>query len=108
MRSGVVVICLLSLSDQGTPAYDSHHAAQLAALGIPTFACTPDQFPELMAAAIQRQDIGTWASRQRHPARALGVRAQTRWATSTSKRFTLRAARNWYSRWEMSSRGRGR
>jgi Mg-chelatase subunit ChlD len=63
VRSGVVVICLLSLSDQGTPAYDSHHAAQLAALGIPTFACTPDQFPELMAAAIQRQNIGTWAAR---------------------------------------------
>jgi Mg-chelatase subunit ChlD len=63
VRSGVVVICLLSLSDQGTPAYDSHHAAQLAALGIPTFACTPDQFPELMAVAIQRQDIGNWASR---------------------------------------------
>jgi Mg-chelatase subunit ChlD len=63
VRSGVVVICLLSLSDQGTPGYDSHHAAQLAALGIPTFACTPDQFPELMAAAIQRQDIGAWASR---------------------------------------------
>jgi Mg-chelatase subunit ChlD len=63
VRSGVVVICLLSLSDQGTPAYDSHNAAQLAALGIPTFACTPDQFPELMAAAIQRQDIGAWASR---------------------------------------------
>ncbi|QRN95202.1 VWA domain-containing protein [Archangium violaceum] len=63
VRSGVVVICLLSLSDQGTPAYDSHNAAQLAALGIPTFACTPDQFPELMAAAIQRQDIGAWAAR---------------------------------------------
>jgi Mg-chelatase subunit ChlD len=63
VRGGVVVICLLSLSDQGTPAHDSHNAAQLAALGIPTFACTPDQFPELMAAAIQRQDIGAWAAR---------------------------------------------
>jgi Mg-chelatase subunit ChlD len=63
VQSGVVVICLLSLSDQGTPAYDSHHAARLAALGIPTFACTPDQFPELMAAALQRQDLGAWAAR---------------------------------------------
>jgi Mg-chelatase subunit ChlD len=63
VRSGVVVICLLSLSDQGTPSYDSHHAAQFAALGIPTFACTPDQFPELMAAALQRQNIGAWAAR---------------------------------------------
>ncbi|HEX8819532.1 MAG TPA: VWA domain-containing protein [Archangium sp.] len=63
VRSGVVVICLLSLSDQGTPSYDSHHAAQFATLGIPTFACTPDQFPELMAAALQRQNIGAWAAR---------------------------------------------
>lgn len=63
VRSGVIVICLLSLSDQGTPAYDSQNAARLAALGIPTFACTPDQFPELMAAALQRQDIGAWAAR---------------------------------------------
>lgn len=63
VRSGVVVICLLSLSDQGTPSYDGHHAAQFAALGIPTFACTPDQFPELMAAALQRQNIGAWAAR---------------------------------------------
>jgi Mg-chelatase subunit ChlD len=63
VHSGVVVICLLSLSDQGTPSYDSHHAAQFAALGIPTFACTPDQFPELMAAALQRQNIGAWAAR---------------------------------------------
>jgi uncharacterized protein with von Willebrand factor type A (vWA) domain len=63
VRSGVVVICLLSLSDQGTPSYDSQHAAQFASLGIPTFACTPDQFPELMAAALQRQNIGAWAAR---------------------------------------------
>jgi hypothetical protein len=63
VQSGVKVICLLSLSDQGTPSYDSHHAAQLAALGIPAFACTPDLFPELMAAAIQRQDLRSWAAR---------------------------------------------
>lgn len=31
-------------------------------MGIPTFACTPDKFPDLMAAAIQNQDITTWAA----------------------------------------------
>ena len=36
---------------------------RLAALGIPAFGCTPDQFPDLMAAAIERQDIATWAAR---------------------------------------------
>lgn len=63
VRSGVQVICLLSLSDEGTPAYDGANAARLAALGIPTFACTPDLFPELMAAALQRQDVRAWAAR---------------------------------------------
>jgi len=27
----------------------------------PVFACTPDQFPELMAAALTRQNISQWA-----------------------------------------------
>ncbi len=60
--AGVQIIALLALSDQGAPSYDHHTAAALAGLGIPAFACTPDLFPELMAAAIQRQDIEAWAS----------------------------------------------
>ena len=48
---------LLALSDEGAPAYDHENAAALAALGVPAFACTPDAFPDLMAAAIQRQDL---------------------------------------------------
>ncbi|ATB41526.1 Mg-chelatase subunit ChlD [Cystobacter fuscus] len=64
VQSGVTVVCLLALSDQGTPSHDPHHAAHFAALGIPTFACTPDLFPELMAAALQRNDLRAWASRQ--------------------------------------------
>jgi hypothetical protein len=32
-------------------------------LGIPTFDCTPDLVPEMMAAAIQRQDLNLWAAR---------------------------------------------
>jgi Mg-chelatase subunit ChlD len=62
VNSGVQVITLLALSDQGAPASDHHVAAQFAALGIPCFACTPDQFPELMAAAIKREDILQWAA----------------------------------------------
>jgi VWA domain containing CoxE-like protein len=49
---GVKVIVLLALNDEGTPNFDHHHADQLAQLGIPVFACTPDQFPDLMATAI--------------------------------------------------------
>jgi hypothetical protein len=64
VQSGVTVVCLLALSDQGSPSHDPHNAAHFASLGIPTFGCTPDLFPELMAAALQRQDLRTWASRQ--------------------------------------------
>ncbi|MCB9759683.1 MAG: VWA domain-containing protein [Alphaproteobacteria bacterium] len=62
--AGVQVVCLLALSDQGAPAWHHDNAAAFAGLGVPTFACTPDRFPSLMAAAIQREDVGLWAARQ--------------------------------------------
>ncbi|OII69001.1 VWA domain-containing protein [Streptomyces sp. CC77] len=55
--SGVQVVALLALSDDGAPSYDREHAAALAALGVPAFACTPDRFPEVMAAALERRPI---------------------------------------------------
>ncbi|MFG2842492.1 VWA domain-containing protein [Kitasatospora sp. NPDC048296] len=55
--AGVQFIALLALSDEGAPAYDHAHAAALAALGAPAFACTPDAFPEIMAAAIEKRPI---------------------------------------------------
>jgi Mg-chelatase subunit ChlD len=61
--SGVQMICLLALSDRGAPSFDQRNAAQLASMGIPSFACTPDLFPDLMAAAIQKQDLNLWAAR---------------------------------------------
>jgi Mg-chelatase subunit ChlD len=63
VAAGVQVVVLLSLSDQGAPAYDHDNAAALAALGVPAFACTPDLFPELMAAAIERRDLRAFAER---------------------------------------------
>ncbi|HEY8092331.1 MAG TPA: VWA domain-containing protein, partial [Acidimicrobiales bacterium] len=60
-RAGVTCVVLLALSDEGAPAHDHSHAAALAALGAPCFACTPDAFPELLAAAIERRDLGRWA-----------------------------------------------
>ena len=56
------MVALLALSDSGTPSYDAAHAAALAGIGVPAFACTPDLFPELMAAAIERRDLGAWAA----------------------------------------------
>lgn len=62
-QAGVQVIVLLALSDEGAPFYDHENAAALAALGVPAFACTPDAFPDLMAAAIERRDVSRWAER---------------------------------------------
>jgi hypothetical protein len=67
VESGVQVVALLALSDQGAPVYDHDNAAALHALGVPAFACTPDLFPDLMAAAIQRRDLTTWAHTQNLP-----------------------------------------
>jgi Mg-chelatase subunit ChlD len=63
-QSGVNVIVLLALSDAGQPGYDAHHAQNIAAIGCPVFACTPDQFPPLMAAALTGQDLHQWAGTQ--------------------------------------------
>ena len=60
---GVVVVALLALGDEGAPAYDHAVAGALAALGVPAFACTPDRFPDLMAAAIAGRDLDAWAAR---------------------------------------------
>lgn len=62
IESGVQFITLLALSDEGAPCYDKEIAAKMSALGAPAFACTPDLFPDLMAAAIKREDIGQWAA----------------------------------------------
>ncbi|WP_328537131.1 VWA domain-containing protein [Streptomyces sp. NBC_00344] len=55
--SGVQFVALLALSDEGAPSYDHEHAAALADLGAPAFACTPDLFPEVMAAAIEKRPL---------------------------------------------------
>lgn len=62
VASGVQMVALLALSDEGAPAYDRTLAARLAALGVPAFACTPDLFPDMMAAAIRKQDLNAWAA----------------------------------------------
>ncbi|MEU3605223.1 VWA domain-containing protein [Streptomyces sp. NPDC035033] len=55
--AGTQVVALLALSDEGAPAHDREHAAALAALGVPAFACTPDLFPEVMAAALEKRPL---------------------------------------------------
>lgn len=62
--AGVQLVVLLALNDDGAPSYDHRNAQFLADLGVPVFACTPDKFPELMAAALTKQDIGLWAAKE--------------------------------------------
>jgi hypothetical protein len=64
--AGTRMVTLLALGDDGAPIFDEHHAAAFAAapINVPSFACTPDLFPDLMAAAIQGRDLGTWAATQ--------------------------------------------
>lgn len=61
-QSGVNVIVLLALSDDGHAAYDNAHAAAMAAMDCAVFACSPDRFPDLMATALVGQDIAQWAA----------------------------------------------
>jgi Mg-chelatase subunit ChlD len=60
VASGVQVVALLALSDDGAPSYDHENAAAFAGLGVPAFACTPEAFPDLMAAAIERRDLRSY------------------------------------------------
>jgi len=55
--NGVQLICLLALSDKGSPAFNHDVAEKFGILGIPTFACTPDKFADVMSQAIKRETI---------------------------------------------------
>ena len=63
---GVTVVVLLALSDDGAPAHDHAFARELADVGIACLACTPDAFPDLMAAALEGQDLVKAGSRLGH------------------------------------------
>ncbi len=63
-QAGVNLIVLLALSDEGHSSYDASHAPALAAMGCPVFACTPDQFPALMASALGGRDLQAWAAEE--------------------------------------------
>lgn len=55
--SGVKAMCLLALSDAGSPCYDEGLARKLAALGIPCFACTPAKLPDFVEGALRGADL---------------------------------------------------
>lgn len=55
--AGTQVVVLLALSDEGAPFYDHGNAVALADLGVPAYVCTPDAFPEIMAASLRGDPI---------------------------------------------------
>ncbi|MBY0547513.1 MAG: VWA domain-containing protein [Candidatus Obscuribacterales bacterium] len=61
--AGVTCIALLALNDDGAPMFDHRNASAFAEMGVPSFACTPDLFPDLMAAAIGKRDMSAWAAK---------------------------------------------
>ncbi|MBN8660093.1 MAG: VWA domain-containing protein [Candidatus Obscuribacter phosphatis] len=62
---GVNLIALLALNDDGAPAFNPDLAAFMAQIDAPAFACTPDQFPEVMALALNQGDIAGWIAREK-------------------------------------------
>jgi len=62
VRSGVQLLVLLALSDDGKPVSNEEIGRKLASLGCPVFGCTPELFPDLMAAALRRDDLHAWAA----------------------------------------------
>ncbi|MGR8930795.1 MAG: VWA domain-containing protein [Gammaproteobacteria bacterium] len=62
INKGINIIVLLALNDEGKPGYHDGNARAMADMGAPVFACTPDQFPDLMVVALSRGDVGGWAA----------------------------------------------
>jgi len=63
-QSGVNLIVLLALSDSGRPGYEAKNAEAIASLRCPVFACSPGQFPSMMACALKGKDLQSWAAEE--------------------------------------------
>lgn len=55
--TGARLLVILALDQDGRPSYHPELARRLAGMGIPAFACTPDQFPEVMSGAMYDEVI---------------------------------------------------
>lgn len=64
VADGIQVVVLLALNDQGSPRFNRQIAQELADLGVSSFACTPQVFPDLMATVLNRRDLRQWAATQ--------------------------------------------
>jgi len=56
-NKGVRIINILALDDKGKPFFDKELARILTNMGVPSFACSPDQFPILLEAALEKKTL---------------------------------------------------
>lgn len=61
-QDGVIVICLLAISDEGKPYYDANMAKKIANMNIPCFACNPQKLPLLLECVLKGKDISKMQS----------------------------------------------
>lgn len=54
-ESGVNVMCLLAISDDGKPFYDDRMVTKISKMGIPCFACSPNKLPDLIDCALNNK-----------------------------------------------------
>lgn len=61
LGNGIKAVTLLAISDQGKPSYNHDLAKKLTNLGMHCFGCSPDRLPDLLAAVLKGQDLGSFA-----------------------------------------------
>ena len=61
-EDGVIVICLLAISDSGKPYYDANMAQRIANNGIPCFAAAPQMLPRLLEKAMKKEDMSEFTT----------------------------------------------
>ena len=61
-EDGVIVICLLAISDSGKPYYDANMAQRIANNGISCFAAAPQMLPRLLEKAMKNEDMSEFAT----------------------------------------------
>ena len=61
-EDGVIVICLLAISDDGKPFYDANMAQRIANNGIPCFAAAPQMLPRLLEKAMKNENMSEFAN----------------------------------------------
>jgi hypothetical protein len=58
-----ILILISDLYEGGIPAYDRTIAEKLSAFDIPVFGCSPNVFPDLMAAVIKKTNLNSFLSK---------------------------------------------